>query len=51
MSNDLASDLAEEAWRRTIPLRLALDGRDDATPLYLLHPRIAPLAAVAAAMA
>ena len=47
MSTDLATDLASKAWQNTIPLRLALDGRDDATSLYLLHPRIAPLAAVA----
>ena len=47
MSNDLASDLADDAWQSRVPLRLALDGRDDATPLYILHPRGAPLAALA----
>ena len=35
------------AWNSSVPLRIALDGRDDATPLYLLHPRVAPLAAIA----
>ena len=41
MSRDLA-------WNSTVPLRLALHDRADATPLYILHPRVAPLAAVAA---
>jgi hypothetical protein len=47
MSNDLASNLAAAAWQNCVPLRIALHGREDATPLYLLHPRIAPLAALA----
>ena len=47
MSNDLASDLATASWHSKIPLRLALHDRADATPLYLLHPRSAPLAALA----
>ena len=47
MSTDLASDLAAEAWRSKIPLRLALHDRADATPLYILHPRGAPLASLA----
>jgi hypothetical protein len=47
MSNDLAHDLAAKSWRSTIPLRLALHEREDATPLYVLHPRVAPLAAIA----
>ena len=48
MSNDLANDLAAQAWQSRIPLRLSLHDRADATPLYLMHPRGAPLAAIAA---
>ena len=40
MSRDLA-------WNSSVPLRLSLHERDDATPLYIMHPRGAPLAAVA----
>ena len=47
MSDDLAADLAGNAWQSKIPLRLALHDRADATPLYVLHPRGAPLAALA----
>ena len=47
MSKDLASDLAAAAWHSRVPLRLCLHDRADATPLYILHPRGAPLAAVA----
>ena len=43
----MSTDLAAAAWNSSIPLRLALHERDDATPLYLLHPRGAPLAAIA----
>ena len=47
MNSDLANDLAATAWQSKIPLRLALHDRADATPLYLMHPRGAPLAAIA----
>ena len=42
----MSNDLAAAAWQSTIPLRLALHERDDA-PLYVLHPRGAPLASLA----
>ena len=43
----MSNDLAAAAWQSTIPLRLALHGdRADATPLYVLQPRVAPLAAI-----
>ena len=47
MNNDLAKDLAGASWQSRVPLRLALEGRPDATPLYIMHPRGAPLAAIA----
>ena len=47
MNKDLASDLVTAAWQSKIPLRLSLHERDDATPLYLLHNRGAPLASLA----
>ena len=42
----MSSALAAEAWQGTVPLRLHLAGRPEAAPLYLLHPRLAPLAAL-----